>query len=609
MDRPTVISGQNMDYGVIGNGRSGALIGRTGSIDFCCLPDFDSDSVFAALLDPARGGRFAVEPIGNYSSKQEYLRRTNILTTTFFDGQNVFELIDFMPRYKTEANGYHYPSDIIRYVRVLSGRPMVRIMYEPRPNWAQNAVRSEMGPGFLKRCTSEGKYESVYLYSDLPLEEIDLGQPIVLTDEHFLLLSYNQKIRTPDVDFVRLEFERTKVYWMGWLTKTSVFSNYQPAVDRSALILKLLAFQKTGAILAAVTTSLPEAIGEVRNWDYRYCWLRDASMTISVLTRLGHYNVAKRFLQFILDIVPFKDDKIQIMYGIRGQRNLEEKKLDWLSGYEGSRPVRVGNAAYKQKQNDIYGVLMDAIYQSLSLFRQSLDNQEDLWTIVRTLTRHVRNNWKKLDSGIWEFRSERKHFTFSKILCWVAMDRAVKIAQIFGKQSDAVSYAQLRDRIKTNIYKYGIHGELRALTQFYGGSSLDAANLLADHYGFMAPQDPIYVNTVRETYKRLCVNGLMYRYRDADDFGQPHSAFTVCTFWMIRSLYRIGEKDLACKLFDELLESGNHLGLFSEDMDFKTRRLLGNFPQGYCHLALIDTAMTLSDQSKWHTLAESYRPD
>ncbi|MBN1125395.1 MAG: glycoside hydrolase family 15 protein [Sedimentisphaerales bacterium] len=609
MNKQTHPTPQNMDYGVIGNCRSGALISRIGSIDFCCLPDFDSDAMFAALLDPARGGCFAVEPIGNYSSKQEYLRRTNILVTTFFDGQNVFELIDFMPRYKTEANGYHCPSDIVRYLRVLSGQPSIRIFYDPRPNWAQNPVRSEMGPDFLKRCTTEGKYESVYLYSDLPLDSIDEAQSISLTDEHFLVMSYNQKITAPDIDFIRLEFERTKVYWMGWVTKTSVFSDYQPIVERSALVLKLLAYQKTGAILAAVTTSLPETVGEVRNWDYRYCWLRDSSMTINILTRLGHYNVAKRFLQFLLDIVPFKDDKIQIMYGIRGQRELKERDLDWLSGFEGSKPVRVGNAAYRQKQNDIYGVVMDAIYQSLSLFRQSLDNQEDLWTVVRTLTRHVRNNWKRLDSGIWEFRTERKHFTFSKILCWVAMDRAVKIAQIFGKQVDAVSYAQLRDRIKANIYKYGIHHDLHALTQFYGGNSLDAANLLADHYGFMDPQDPIYVNTVQHTYNRLCVNGLMYRYRDADDFGVPHSAFTVCTFWMIRSLYRIGEKDLARKLFDDLLESGNHLGLFSEDMDFKTRRLLGNFPQGYSHLALIDTAMTLSDQTKWHALAESYRPD
>ncbi len=608
MDQEALEALRNLDYGAIGNGRSAALVGRTGSIDFCCLPDFDSPAVFTALLDVDRGGRFAFEPKGEYYTRQEYLRRTNVLVTTFYDGQNAFEVIDFMPRYKTENGSYHCPSEVIRYVRVLSGRPLVRIIYTPRPNWARHPVRSEYGPGFLKHCTTAGAYESLYLYSDLPLPAIGDGEPVPLTGEHFLMLSYNQKITPPDLDFIRLEFERTKVYWMGWVAKTDVFSRYQTAVERSALVLKLLAYQKTGAILAAVTTSLPETIGHVRNWDYRYCWLRDASMTISVLTRLGHYNVARRFLQFILDIVPFKDEKIQIMYGIRGQRNLKEQELSWLRGYEDSRPVRVGNAAFAQKQNDIYGVLMDAIYQSLCLFHESLDNKEDLWTVVRTLTRHVRNNWHRHDSGIWELRTERKHFVFSKILCWVAMDRAVKIAQMFGKQADALSYAAVRDRIRADVYRKGVHPTLHALMQHYGSESLDAANLLAERYGFMSPEDPVFINTVNASYERLCVDGLVYRYRNADDFGPPQSSFTVCTFWLIRSLYRIGQRDRAVQMFEDLLASANHLGLFSEDMDFKTRRLLGNFPQGYCHLALVDTAMTLSDQTDWHHPTDIYTP-
>lgn len=589
----------NLNYGIIGNCKSAALVSDRGSIDWCCLPDFDSSSVFAKLLDEKEGGHFTVEPVGAYEVRQEYMRRTNIVVTTFTQDSDAFELIDFMPRYKTDNGAYHCPPDIIRYIRHLSGRPRVRIIYEPRPAYARHPVQTVVTREFVKHFTTRGPYESVYLYSDLPLKKIAAGKPIEITQDAFLLLSYNQKLVQPELDWALLELERTKVYWMGWLARTTVFSDYRLAVERSALVLKLLAYQESGAILAATTTSLPETIGDIRNWDYRYCWIRDASMTIGVLTKLGHYNVAKRFLQFILGIIPFKDEKIQIMYGIHRQKMLEERQLDWLSGYEGSRPVRVGNAAFRQKQNDIYGIVMDVIYQSLKVFGQTLDNKEELWTVVRSLVRHVRNNWHSLDSGIWEFRTRRHHFTFSKILCWVAVDRAMRIAGFFGKTADMESYRKLRDKIKADVLAKGVDPETGTLTQFYGSRTLDAANLLVEHYGFLTADDPVYVNTVNQTCDRLCVDGLTYRYRDKDDFGKPQSSFTVCTFWMIKALYRIGRRDEARELFEKTLTYSNHLGLFSEDIDVQTKRLLGNFPQGYSHLALIDTAMTLSDIPQW----------
>lgn len=594
----------NLDYGIIGNCKTAALVSRTGSIDWCCLPDFDSGSVFAHILDRENGGFFSIESVGKYQISQQYINKTNILLTRFQSGPNVFELVDFMPRYKTDSGFTHCPPEIIRYIRLVSGTPKIRIRYRPRPAYAQYATEQVITSEFLKHWTKRGPYESIYLYSDLPLDKIAEAKTIPIRQNCFLVVSYNQKITHPNIDWVELEFERTKVYWMGWTSKTKLLTKYQKEVEISSIVLKTLAHQKSGAILAAATTSLPETIGEERNWDYRFCWIRDASMTISILSRLGHYNVAKRFLDFILNIVPYKDEKIQILYRINPRRPLEERQLPWLSGYENSKPVRVGNAAIKQKQNDIYGVLMDAIYQSLQLFSSSIDNKEDLWTVVRTLARHVYYNWRKLDSGIWEYRTERKHFTFSKILCWVAMDRAARIALFFKKQSDAMSYMQLCDRIKRDILKKGRHPESGALTQFYGGRSMDAANLLAGHYGFLSADDPVYVSTVQETYKQLCVDGLMYRYRNPDDFGIPKSSFTVCTFWMIKSLYRIGQKETAVKLFENLLACSNHLGLFSEDMDFKTKRLLGNFPQGYSHLALIDTALTLSDTPAWMDLSD-----
>jgi len=588
---------KTLNYGVIGNSKSAAIVSETGSIDWLCLPNFDSASVFAKILDDKKGGHFGIEPVGDYRIKQKYIDRTNVIVTSFVSGRNKFEVIDFMPRYNTSNGSCHCPPEVVRYFRWKSGSPKIKLICKPKPGYAQHKVVVEKHKDCVKFSTSAGNYESSYMYSDIDHDTIVKGQEFTLKDDCYVMISYNQKISLPNVDFVKLDYHKTKVYWMSWVADTNIPAavpqKYREAMLRSALVLKTLAYQKTGAILAAITTSLPETIGEVRNWDYRFCWIRDASMTISVMSRLGHFDVVKRFLEFVLDIVPYKDEKIQIMYGIHGEKKLVEKELPWLNGYEGSKPVRIGNAAYKQKQNDIYGVLMDVIYQSLMLFRNNLENQEELWTVVRTLVRHVNKNWEKADRGIWEFRSEKKFFVFSKILCWVAMDRAVKIAELFGKEGYAEKWTILRREIREEILKKGCGKDKQFLTQSYSDENLDAANLLAGHYGFMSPENPIFINTVERSYEKLCVDGLMYRYRNADDFGIPSSSFTVCTFWMIKSLYRIGEIGKAKKLFDQLLGRMNHLGLLSEDMDFKTKRLLGNFPQGYSHLALIDTALML----------------
>ena len=598
----------NLNYGIIGNCKSAALIDRLGSIDWCCLPTFDSTSIFAKILDEQNGGCFRIEPSGEYHIDQEYLSKTNILVTRYSCGEHAFELVDFMPRYKTEDGLYHCPPDIIRYIRHLSGRPQIRIHYQPRPAYAQYPTKVELTNEFIKHLTVKGQYESVYLYTDLPFEDVANAGNITLERDCFLLLSYNQKLIRPDLDWIQLEFERTKVYWMGWLAKTKVFTRYQKEVERSSLILKLLAYQKTGAILAAITTSLPEIIGGIRNWDYRYCWIRDASMTITTLARLGHFNVAKRFLQFILNIVPYKDEKIQILYSIDHRGSVTERELPWLAGYEQSRPVRAGNAAFKQRQNDIYGVLLDAIYHSLMIFHHSLNNKEDIWTVVRTLARHVRNNWKKLDSSIWEFRTEQKHYTFSKILCWVAMDRAARIADFFQKKNDAKSFIETRNEMKVDVLEKGCDPVTRTLTQSYGEVSMDAANLLAQQYGFLSHKDPIYINTVLKSFEELCEDGLMYRYKTPDDFGVPQSSFTICTFWMIKSLYLIGREKQAVEMFDQVLHYSNHVGLFSEDIDFSSKRLLGNFPQGYSHIALIDTALTLSESPEWLKETKHFQP-
>jgi alpha,alpha-trehalase len=587
----------NLNYGIIGNCKSAALISENGAIDWCCLPDFNSSSVFARILDKDKGGTLEILVDNSYTIKQSYIRTTNILSTKYSNGTDSFEIIDFMPRYKDENRGYYNPPDIIRYFNLTSGKPKFTFNYQPQLEYAKHETHTVIDDEFIKSYTSEGDYDSLYLYTNFDKEAIVKQQEIELTEHGFIVLCYDQKLLNQTIDRQYLKLQKTKVYWLEWANELTSFSRYNKEIVRSALVLKLLSYDKTGAVLAAATTSLPESIGEERNWDYRFCWIRDASMVIKVMSNLGHLNTVKRFMNFIIDIIPDKDEKIQIMYGINREKKLTEETLEHLSGYENSSPVRIGNAAYVQKQNDIYGILMDVIFQQFTNFKISLENSESLWTIVRSIVRIVENNWQKPDKGIWEIRTEEKHFTFSKVLCWVAIDRAIKIAKIIRKDNYVKLWQPLANTIKNDILENSWNEKVNAFTQFYGSEDLDAATLLMEPYGFISAKDERYIQTVKATEKELCEDGLMYRYKNKDDFGLPSSSFTICTFWLINALNAIGERKHAKSLFDTLLSYSNHVGLFSEDIDFKTKRLLGNFPQAYSHLALIETAINLSKGS------------
>ncbi len=583
----------NLNYAIIGNCKSAALISDKGSIDWCCLPDFNSPSVFAKILDENRGGSFEILVDDSYQVQQSYERTTNIVSTVFKSGNDCFEVFDFMPRY-LNGSGYFNPAEIIRYFKYISGNPAFRLKYDPRVEYARFHSRLEDEDEYIKCYTTEGDYDSMYLYTDFNKQDILQQNTIYLKQDCFALMSYDQKLLSQTLDRQYLKLQKTKVYWLEWANKLTSYAKYNHEIIRSALVLKLLSYDKTGAVLAAATTSLPETIGEERNWDYRFCWIRDASMVIKVMSSLGHLNTVKRFMRFIIDIIPDKDEKIQIMYGINREKVLTEETLDHLSGYLGSSPVRVGNAAYLQKQNDIYGILVDVIYQQFTDFKISLEDSESLWTIVRSIVRIVENNWQKPDKGIWEIRTDEKHFTFSKVLCWVAIDRAIKIAGFIHKDKYVKEWEPLADTIRNEILEKAWNVEMGAFTQFYGSDDLDAATLLMESYGFIDARDLRYVQTVKATEKELCVDGLMYRYRNRDDFGLPSSSFTICTFWLINALNAIGEKKRAKAMFEQLLSYSNHVGLFSEDIDFKTKRLLGNFPQAYSHLALIETAINLA---------------
>ena len=597
----------NLDYGIIGNCRSAALISKTGSIDWCCLPEFDSSSIFAKILDEKIGGSFEIKVSDDYTIKQRYKKNTAVLITKFSNGENVFELHDFMPRYHNENGAYHAPPEFVRHVRHIKGKPKFKVHYDPKLEYALGETKTYVKHNFVVSLTDNLKFDTIFLYTSFNKNAVVEGRELEVTENGYFLLGYNEKILQPSNRKIYLDLERTKVYWLNWTNKTPTYTKYNKEIIRSAITLKLLSYDKTGAVLAAPTTSLPETIGEVRNWDYRFCWIRDASMVIKVMGGLGHKNVAKRYLQFIIDLIPDKDEKLQIMYGINKEKLLTEETLDHLSGYKGSKPVRVGNAAYKQKQNDIYGILMDVIHSQLSIFSTDIENGEELWGITKGIVWIVSRHWQEPDKGIWEFRAEDRHFTFSKVLCWVAIDRAIKVARILKKTRKLEKWTKLEQEIKKDIHENSWNDGINAFTQSYGSKHLDASVLLMESYGFIPAKDPKFVSTVLAIEKDLSNDGLLYRYKNEDDFGLPSSSFTICTFWFINSLFKIGEEEKAIQHFDKLLTYSNHLGLFSEDIDFKTKRLLGNFPQAYSHLALIECAVNFATKDKEEKILESMR--
>ena len=590
------LESEMFNYGAIGNCRTAALVSNRGSLDWLCLPDFDSGSVFASILDKEKGGHFSIEAEG-YTITQKYISQTNILCTSFVSEDAAFDVIDFMPRYRLGENETHYiPAEVYRYVKLRKGRPRFKPGFFPAMNYARDRASFNVTKDFVKIFAEDNLYDTFYLYSSFDLNSILNQDEIELCEDGFFLVSYNQKLIKVDINRVNLEYQRTKVYWINWTNRTLHFTQYNEWIERSVLVLKLMFYQPSGAMLAALTTSLPEAIGEARNWDYRFCWLRDASMSIDTLLGVGHQGAAQRFMAFIKTIIRKKSDSFQIMYGINGQRILTEEILDHLNGYEGSKPVRIGNDAYHQKQNDSFGYLMDVIYQYYRFFPSTLDEIEDIFEVVKNIVRTVSRDWREPDKGIWEIRGAEQHFVFSKVMSWVVLDRAVSMAGILQKTDLVERWSLIADEIKADVMTHGWNEDIQSFTQTYANMEMDSSLLLMEEYGFIEANDERYIKTVDSVYRSLFNNGLMYRYNSEDDFGKPTSAFTICTFWMVRALYMVGRHEEAQKIFNNLLSYSNHLGLFSEDLDFETKRQLGNFPQAYSHLALINTAMLFADK-------------
>jgi GH15 family glucan-1,4-alpha-glucosidase len=583
------------DYALIGDCETAALVSRAGSIDWLCWPRFDSPACFAALLGGPEHGRWLLEAADEDArATRGYRDNTLILETRIETAGGVVLLIDFMP-----PRGRN--SDVVRLVRGESGRVRMRMELVLRFDYGRTVPWvTRMDDGALRAIAGP---DMVMLQTPAPIHgeelktvaefEIAAGEtlPFVLTHGP----SHHQP---PNAVEAEAALEATEKFWVDWAAKAKSHGEWDDAVMRSLMVLKALTYAPTGGLVAAPTTSLPELIGGTRNWDYRYCWLRDATLTLLALMNAGYYEEAEAWSAWLLRAAAGAPAQLQIMYGLGGERLLPEFEISWLPGYEKSQPVRVGNAAHEQVQLDVYGEVMDALHQAR---RGGLRLSDADWAFQCAVLEHLEKVWQQPDYGLWEIRGEPRHFTHSKMMAWVAFDRAILDAEQFGLSGPVQHWRRLRQLIHTDVCERGFDHELGSFVQSYGSKELDASLLLLPTVGFLAPTDARITGTIEAVAKRLFVDGFLLRYdtRTSDD-GLPEGegAFLACTFWLADAYVMVGRIDDARTLFERLLALRNDVGLLPEECDTRSPRMVGNFPQAFSHVALVNTAHNLSRATK-----------
>jgi GH15 family glucan-1,4-alpha-glucosidase len=588
------------DYGMIGDQLTCALVGLDGSIDWLCLPAFDSPSVFGALLDRKKGGTFRIFPdYREFESMQNYDGLTSVLATEFRADSGRVKLIDFMPCSK--ANGKKVStSEVHRRITCVEGRLDLKIIVEPRPGYGSDVPQVEVlkGAGYSFVPQHADNWQELAFIAPFRFDERggSLTQVLSMREgaEVDLVLRYggleSHHSRHTGTD---IKLRETYAYWKRWARRSKYQGRWREMVLRSALTLKLLTYGPTGAILAAPTTSLPEEIHGIRNWDYRYSWIRDSSFVLWAFHSLGLDRPADRYLDWLISIFYLTSGELQVMLGINGERDLTEHILKNLEGYQRSPPVRVGNGAWNQFQLDVYGILLDALWFS----------HRHMGGISKKLYRHllspivetVEEKWNKPDSGIWEVRGRKRHFVYSKMWCWVALDRAVKVAEELGMKDDSARWSRLRDEIRDSVMTKGWDKSLGSFVRSYGSKQLDAANLLMPQVRFIDAEDPKMRSTIERTMEVLMRRGkFVYRYLSDDGLPGEEGAFLSCSFWLVNCLTLLGRLDEAEKLLSSLMQCSNHLGLFSEEIDPESGAMLGNFPQAFTHMGFITAAVGLS---------------
>jgi GH15 family glucan-1,4-alpha-glucosidase len=580
------------DYAVIGDGHTAALAGRNGSIDWLCLPRFDSGACFAALLGGEEHGFWRIAPSGGADRvARRYRGETLVLETEFHTGDGVVRLVDCMPRRSDHAS-------VVRVVEGVSGRVAMRMELVIRFDygwvvpWMQRAgdhLHGIAGPDSVCLATpAQTRGENLRTIAEFT---VGRGEKVPF------VLSWHPQFAEASCggDALRA-VAATEAWWRQWSGRCGYQGPWRDAVVRSLITLKALSYEPTGGIVAAATTSLPEQLGGARNWDYRYCWLRDAAFTLDALLRAGYGEEARAWRDWLLRVVAGDPAQLQIMYGPAGERRLTELELGWLPGYEGSRPVRTGNAASAQVQLDVYGEVMDALHQARCA---GMIPDPTAWALQQVLTGHVERHWAEPDEGIWEVRSGRRHFTHSKVMAWVAIDRAVQAVERFGLDGPVEQWRKLRTQMHEEICQRGLEPARGYFTRAYGSAELDASLLLLPLVGFLPPGDPRVARTVEAVRNELCENGFVRHYRtdgqgSADGLAGGEGAFLACSFWLVDNLALAGRRDEATRLFEQLLDLRNDVGLLAEEYDPSRRRLVGNFPQAFSHVGLVNSAFNLA---------------
>jgi GH15 family glucan-1,4-alpha-glucosidase len=583
------------DYALIGDCETAALVGRDGSIDWLCMPRFDSDACFAALLGEPRHGRWLLAPRHeNARVSRRYRGHTLILETRFETADGVATIVDFMPL-RDEA------ADIVRLVKGERGRVtmgmelVIRFGYGAIVPWVSRhedgTLRAIAGPDMLVLRTSVPHHgENMKTVAEFTVTE---GETV-----SFVLTHCPSHLSPPRAIDAQAALETTEAFWARWARRCRATGPWTEAVVRSLITLKALTNRPTGGIVAAPTTSLPEQLGGVRNWDYRFCWLRDATLTLLALMDAGYYDEAVSWRDWLLRAVAGSPEQLQIIYGIAGERRLSEWEVSWLPGYDGARPVRVGNAAYGQRQLDVYGELMDVLHQAR---RGGLAASGSGWALQRAMLAHLEEIWREPDEGIWESRGRREQLTHSKAMAWLAFDRMIKSAEAFELPGPVEHWKKIRAAIHADVCAHGFDPELGSFVRAYGTKELDASLLLLPEIGFLPARDERVRGTVAAIERRLMVDGFVLRYDTARcDDGLPpgEGAFLACSFWLADAYVMLGRMDDARRLFERLLELRNDVGLLSEEYHPATGRLVGNFPQAFSHIALVNTANNLASATK-----------
>ncbi len=592
-------------HGIIGDLHTSCLIGKNGHIDWYCYPHFDDDPIFCGLLDEQQGGRFAIDLIDGEPMRQLYLPDTNVLLTRLLGPSGQLEITDFMPVKTTNVKheGEHWHG-LIRRARSIRGNVDVRLDCRPTFRFAKQA------PTVTATKTStlfEGPDRALRLTSPMPLDTTQ-GPPgtagahanfrLPHGESAWFTLCDDREGNPYDLDPHAAQslaslLDETVFNWREWIDRCRYDGRWQSHVRRSALTLKLLTFAPTGAIVAAPTTSLPEKIGKTRNWDYRYTWLRDAVFTLRALFRLGFHEEGISFLDWLVDRIheAATDDPIQAVYGIDGRHHLPEETIDHLEGYRSSRPVRLGNAAHSQRQLDVYGSLLEAV----SDYADRIDDLERTWEALLPLMSWLSDHWREPDESIWEIRGQRQHFVYSKTMCWVAFDRAIRLAEAYDLPGNTQRWKQERAAIRHQVNEHGVDPKKGYFKQHYDTNTLDASNLRIPLFGFLPPDDPRVQATVKNTVKNLTTDGLVHRYRSnttPDGLPDGEGTFSLCSFWLVDNLVLQGEIDEAWLEFEKLLTHSNHLNLFAEQIGIQGTSL-GNFPQAFTHIGLIHSALLL----------------